>query len=199
LQKRFKKFPQTYLVERYLLHFKNEKYLPENCRELARKGRDLVSDMDVSVRLARVATKFIEFDVAAEKEVINSLVKRLSSIWDIDNIRHVVEEHVTKDKGIEDGIFYFNNERFWECHEAFEGVWKQCYGREKELIQGIILVAVAFAHQQENEESIGIGMLGRALEKLGTSPSMYHSIDIDRIRKYVIEMQTVNKLTRFEI
>lgn len=199
MQKRFKKFPQTYLVERYLLHFKNEKYLPENCRELARKGRDLVSDMDVSVRLARVATKFIEFDVAAEKEVINSLVKRLSSIWDIDNIRHVVEEHVTKDKGIEDGIFYFNNERFWECHEAFEGVWKQCYGREKELIQGIILVAVAFAHQQENEESIGIGMLGRALEKLGTSPSMYHSIDIDRIRKYVIEMQTVNKLTRFEI
>lgn len=199
MQKRFKKFPQTYLVERYLLHFKNEKYLPENCRELARKGRDLVSDMGVSVRLARVATKFIEFDVAAEKEVIDSLVKRLSSIWDIDNIRHVVEEHITKDKGIEDGIFYFNNERFWECHEAFEGVWKQCYGREKELIQGIILVAVAFAHQQENEESIGIGMLSRALEKLGTSPSMYHSIDIDRIRKHVIEMQTVNKLTRFEI
>lgn len=186
-------------MERYLLHFKNEKYLPQNCRDLARKGRDLVSDMNVSVRLARVATKFIELDIAAEKEDLDTLVKRLSPIGEVDNVRHVVEEHITKDQGIEDGVFYYNNERFWECHEAFEGVWKQCYGREKELVQGIILVAVAFAHQQENEESIGIGMLSRALEKLGTSPSMYHSIDVDKIRKHVIEMQKANKLTRFEI
>jgi len=186
-------------VERYLLHFKNEKYLPENCRELAYRARDLVSDMNVSVRLARVASKFIEFDVASEKEDLDPLVERLSPIGEIDNVRHVVEEHMEKDKGIQDGIFYYNNERFWECHEAFEGVWNQCYGREKELVQGIILVAVAFAHEQENEESIGIGMLGRALEKLGTSPSMYYSIDVDRIRKKAVEMQQVKKLTRFEI
>lgn len=186
-------------MERYLLHFKNEKYLPENCRELAYKARDLASDMNVSVRLARVASKFIEFDVASEKEDLDPLVEILSPIGEIDNVRHVVEEHLEKDKGIKDGIFYYNNERFWECHEAFEGVWNQCYGREKELVQGIILVAVAFAHEQENEESIGIGMLGRALEKLGTSPSMYYSIDVDRIRKKTIEMQQVKKLTRFEI
>lgn len=186
-------------MERYLLHFKNEKYLPENCRELAYKARDLASDMNVSVRLARVASKFIEFDVASEKEDLDPLVEILSPIGEIDNVRHVVEEHMEKDKGIKDGIFYYNNERFWECHEAFEGVWNQCYGREKELVQGIILVAVAFAHEQENEESIGIGMLGRALEKLGTSPSMYYSIDVDRIRKKTIEMQQVKKLTRFEI
>jgi predicted metal-dependent hydrolase len=186
-------------MERYLLHFKNEKYLPKNCRELAYKARDLVSEMNVSVRLARVATKFIEFDVASEKEDLDSLVDRLSSIGDIDNVRHVVEEHIDKDQGVLDGIFYFNNERFWECHEAFEGVWNQCDGREKELVQGIILVAVAFAHEQENEESIGIGMLSRALDKLGTSPSVYHSIDVDRIRKNAVDMQHENKLTRFEI
>jgi len=186
-------------VERYLLHFKNEKYLPQNSRELVHKARDLVSDMNVSVRLARVATKFIEFDVAAEKVDLDTLVEKLSPIGEIDNVRHVVEEHLDKNKGLEDGIFYFNNERFWECHEAFEGVWNQCYGREKELVQGIILVAVAFAHEQENEESIGIGILKRALDKLGTSPSMYHSINVDRIRKNAVDMQQANNLTRFEI
>ena len=186
-------------MERYLLHFKNESYLPHNCRELAYKARDLASDMNVSVRLARVASKFIEFDVAAEKEDLDTFVETLSPIGTIDNVRHVVEEHIDKEQGIIDGIFYFNNERFWECHEAFEGVWNQCYGREKELVQGIILVAVAFAHEQENEESIGIGMLSRALEKLGTSPSEYHSIDVDRIRANSVEMQQANKLTRFEI
>jgi len=186
-------------VERYLLHFKNETYSPQDCRELSHRARDLASDMNVSVRLARVATKFIEFDVAAEKADLDTLVEKLSPIGEIDNIRHVVEEHLDKDKGLEDGIFYFNNERFWECHEAFEGVWKQCYGREKELVQGIILLAVAFAHSQKNDYLIGIGMLGRALEKLGNSPTIYHNIDVDRIRTKIAEMQKSNTLVIFEI
>jgi hypothetical protein len=58
---------------------------------------------------------------------------------------------------------------------------------------------VAFAHAQKNEDSIGIGMLQRALEKLGDSPSAYSTIDIDRIRKKIKEMQEENKLTIFEI
>ena len=182
-----------------MLHFKNEKHTPKDSRELVYKARDLVSEMNVSVRLARVATKFIEFDVAAEKDDLDALVEKLAPIGTIDNIRHVVEEEIDKEQGLKDGIFYFNNERFWECHEAFEGVWKQCFGREKEMLQGIILVAVAFAHAQENDERIGIGMLGRALGKLGTSPSEYHSIDVDRIRTKSVEMQQANALTIFEI
>jgi hypothetical protein len=155
--------------------------------------------MNVSVRLARVATKFIEFDVAAEKADLDPLVEKLSPIGEIDNVRHVVEEHLDKDKGLEDGIFYFNNERFWECHEALEGVWKKCYGREKDMVQGIILLAVAFAHSQKNDYSIGLGMLSRVLEKLGNSPAMYNKIDVDMIRSNIIDMQKSNTLTRFEI
>ncbi len=60
-------------------------------------------------------------------------------------------------------------------------------------------MAVAFAHAQRDELSIGIGMLSRALEKLGTSPSMYHSIDIDRMRAKAVQMQQENNLTTFEI
>ena len=186
-------------MERYLLHFKNEKYTPEHSREVVYKARDLASDMNVSVRLARIASKFVEFDVAVEKEDLDMLVEKLSPIGVIDNIRHVVEEEIDKEQGIKDGIFYFNNERFWECHEALEGAWKQCFGREKEMVQGIILVAVAFAHAQENDSKIGIGMLSRALEKLGTSPSMYYSIDVDRIRNKAVQMQQANSLTMFEI
>jgi hypothetical protein len=186
-------------MERYMLHFKNTKYGPEHSREIINKARDLASDLDVSVRVARIARKFVEIDVGVEKEDLNILVEKLSPIGTIDNIRHVFEEEIEKEQGITDGIFYFNNERFWESHESFEGVWKQCFGREKEILQGIILFAVAFAHAQEDELSIGIGMLHRILEKLGTSPSMYHSIDIDRIRNKATEMQQANNLTIFEI
>jgi hypothetical protein len=186
-------------MERYMLHFKNKGYGPEHSREIINKARDLTSDMNVSVRVCRIATKFVEFDVGVEKEDLDTLVEKLSSIGPIDNIRHVIEEEIDKDQGVTDGIFYFNNERFWECHEAFEGSWKKSFGREKEIIQGILLFAVAFAHAQEDELSIGIGMLSRVLEKLGTSPSMYHSIDVDRIRNKAVEMQQANNLTMFEI
>ena len=182
-----------------MLHLKNTKYGPEHSREVVYKARDLASDMDVSIRVARIARKFVELDVSVEPSDLDSLIKKLAPIGPVDNIRHVVEEEIDKEQGIKDGIFYFNNERFWESHEAFECVWKKCFGREKELVQGIILVAVAFAHAQKDELSIGVGMLSRALEKLGTSPSMYHSIDVDRIRKKAIEMQQANELTIFEI
>ena len=182
-----------------MLHFKNTKYGPEHSREIIYKARDLTSDLDVSVRVARISKKFVEIDVGVEKGDLDILVEKLSPIGPIDNIRHVFEEEIEKEQGITDGVFYFNNERFWESHEAFEGVWKQCFGREKEILQGIILFAVAFAHAQEDELSIGIGMLHRVLDKLGTSPSMYHSIDIDRIRNKATEMQQANNLTIFEI
>ncbi len=182
-----------------MLHFKNTKYGPEHSREIIYNARDLTSDLDVSVRVARISKKFVEIDVGVEKGDLDTLVEKLSPIGPIDNIRHVFEEEIEKEQGITDGIFYFNNERFWESHEAFEGVGKQCFGREKEILQGIILFAVAFAHAQEDELSIGIGMLQRVLEKLGTSPSMYHSIDIDRIRNKATEMQQANDLTIFEI
>lgn len=186
-------------MERYLIHLKNEKFVPINSREILYRARDLIGGTDAHIRLCRVATAFIEFDVAIETKDVDELVDKLSPIGNLDNIRHVVEEEIEIDQGIKDGIFYFNSERFWECHEAFEGVWKQCFGREKELVQGIILVAVAYAHAQENELSIGVAMLTRALEKLGISPSMYHSIDVERIRKKSIEMQKINDLVLFEI
>lgn len=182
-----------------MLHLKNKGYFPKNSQELVHKARDLCSDMNASVRVARVASEFVELDVSVDKDKIEFLVEKLSPIGSLDNARHVFEEEITKEEGIKDGIFYFNNERFWESHEAFEGVWKKCVGREKELVQGIILLAVAFAHAQKNETSIGIGMLKRSLEKLGSSPSKYTTIDVDRIREKIKEMQQKNMLTIFEI
>ena len=182
-----------------MIHLKNENYGPQNSREVVYRARDLASNMNVSIRVVRIATKFVELDVSVKKEELETLLEKLTPIGVVDNIRHVFEEEIQKEQGILDGIFYFNNERFWESHEAFEGVWKKCYGREKELVQGIILLAVAFAHAQRDELSIGIGMLKRTLEKLGSSPSEYHSINVDRIREKTINMQKTRTLTLFEI
>jgi len=199
MKKKFKKSPQMNYMERYMLHLKNNGYLPLNSRELVHRARELCSDIGASIRVARVASKFVEFDVSVEKEKFDSVVEKLSSIGKLDNARHVVEEEIEQEQGIKDGIFYFNNERFWEAHEAWEGVWKKCNGQEKEVIQGIILVAVAFAHSQKNNNSVGLGMFGRALEKIGDFTGMYHNIDVDRIRKLITHMRKTGEITRFQV
>jgi len=193
------KFQLNPHMERYMIHLTNNGYSPMHSSDLVHRARDLCSDMHASIRVARVANKFLEFDVSINPDDLDLLIGKLNPIGKLDNTRHVVEEKIEKEEGIKDGIFYFNNERFWESHESLEGVWKKCYGKEKELVQGIILLAVAFAHRQKNESSIGIGMLGRALEKLGDSPAMYGKIDVDRIRNKIKEMQTTKNLAIFEI
>ena len=187
-------------MERYMLHLKNaSNYGPKDSRRIVYRARGLATQVGSAVRVARIATDFIELDVSVDPDRLNDLVKRLEPIGTIDNIRHVTVEELGKEQGIRDGIFYFNSERFWESHEAFEGVWKDCFGREKELVQGIILVAVAFAHGQRNENETGVRMLKRALEKLGTSPSKYHNIDVDEIRNNAIQMRTQKQLQLFKI
>ena len=182
-----------------MIHLKNNVYIPIHSSNLVHRARELCSDMDASIRVARVASKFVELDVSVNPDDLDVLIGKLSPIGELDNTRHVVEEKIEKEEGIKDGIFYFNNERFWESHESLEGVWKKCYGKEKDLVQGIILLAVAFAHRQKDENGIGVGMLGRALEKLGDSPAMYGNIDVDKIRNKIKEMQKTKDLTIFEI
>ena len=186
-------------MARYMLHLQNNGYSPSNSRSLVHQARDLCSLIKASIRVARVATNFVEFDVDVDEDKLDIVVEKLSPIGSLVNARHVVEEEIEKEQGIKDGIFYFNNERFWESHESLEGVWKKCSGKEKELVQGLILVAVAFAHSQKNDDTIGLGVLERALEKLGNTDDEYHNIDVERIRNKVKEMKNNNKLTLFQI
>ena len=186
-------------MERYMIHLQNQKYIPRNSRDVVHKARELCRGMVASIRVCRIASKFVELDVSVAKEDFDSIVDRLEPIGKLDNVRHVVEEEISKDDGIRDGIFYYNHERFWEAHEAWEGVWKKCKGREKLLVQGLILLAVSFAHCQKDDDLIGLGMLDRAEEKIGDYSGSYHGINIDRIKDKIAEMKENRKLVRFEV
>ncbi len=182
-----------------MLHLQNNGYLPINSPDLVNQARKLCSDIGASVRVARVASKFVENDVTVEKQNFEAVVEMFRPIAKLDNGRHVVEEEIEKEDAIKDGIFYFNNERLWESHESWEGVWKKCYGKEKEVIQGIILVAAAFAHSQKNDDGIALGIFGRALEKIGDFSGTYNNIDVERIQRKITELRQTKELTIFQI
>lgn len=182
-----------------MLHLKNKNYVPNDSRKLLLKARNLCSKMDMIIRDCRVSSKYIEFDVSVDKSKIDALVSKLVSIGQLDNAKHVVEEKIEKQKAIKEGIFYFNNERFWECHEVLEGVWKNCFEGEKDLVQGIILVAAALVHFQKAEEAICLSILSRALEKLAKSSGTYHDIDVDKLRSQVAQIKNSGKISIFSI
>jgi uncharacterized protein len=46
-----------------------------------------------------------------------------------------------------EGIDHFNAARFFEAHEAWETVWRSTTPEPKELLQGLIQVAVGMVHQ----------------------------------------------------
>lgn len=182
-----------------MLHLKNSGYNPTDSNKLLSEARNLSAGLNVIIRDTRVSNKYVEYDISISKEQLDELVKRLQPIASLDHAKLVVEEQLEKAEAIRKGIFYFNNERYWECHEVLEGVWKKCYEGEKDLVQGLILVAAALVHYQKNENDICISILDRALKKLTNTSGNYNNIDIDSLRNKIEEIRKTKKITTFAI
>ena len=183
-----------------MLHLKNSSNLNRKmAKDILRESRRLASGMDLILRDCRISKKYVELDTSIPQPNLEQLIEKLSPIGPLDHAKHVVEEIVEKEQAISDGISYFNNERFWECHEILEGVWKNCTGVEKLLIQGLILVAAGLVHYQKDEDEICISIFNRAMTKLENSNGEYHNIDIDKIKNTVTEMINSKDVSSFLI
>ena len=183
-----------------MLHLKNSSDLNRKmAKDILRQSRRLASGMDLTLRDCRISKKYVELDTSVLESNLDELIDKLSSIGPLDHAKHVVEEIFEKEDAISEGISYFNNERFWECHEILEGVWKNCDGDEKFLVQGLILVAAGLVHYQKDEDEICISIFNRALTKLENASGQYHDIDIDKIKKTISEMISSKDVSSFLI
>ncbi len=182
-----------------MIHLKNSGYLPRDAKKLLSQADKLVSGMHAIVRDVRVSSRYLEFDISISKEHLDILVEKLETIGPLDDARHLIEEEMEKEEAVEKGREYFNYERFWECHETLEGVWKKIYEGEKDLVQGIILVAAAFVHYQKNENEICFSILKRAMEKFGNASGKYYNIDVDVLKNKVSEIINSGKIATFMI
>jgi uncharacterized protein len=182
-----------------MIHLKNSGYLPHDALMLLKKADNLTSELDVIVRDTRVSKKYLEFDVSIPQEQLELLVEKLEPIGKLDEARHILEENMGKEEALEKAKFYFNHERFWECHEALEGVWKKIYSGEKDLVQGMILVAAALVHYQKYENEICLSILRRAMEKLRGATGNYHDIDIDEFKRKTSAIIKTGKIATFTV
>jgi len=104
-----------------------------------------------------------------------------------------------KEEILEEARGYFNSERYWECHEVLESVWRPAKGEEKSLVQAIILVCAALVHEQMGEREVALGIYRRALPQIAWREREYHAIDVPRLRREVERSLDRGELPPFRI
>ncbi len=80
-----------------------------------------------------------------------------------------------------EGIELFNAGRFFECHEAWEEVWKKARGEEKVFVQGMIQMAVAILHAQRGNARGARSVWNKARNKLRSVPVDHRGLALDRL------------------
>ena len=187
------------MVKRYFIHLQNKEYTPKDATVLLERARKLAQD--IIVRDSRVSKKYIEFDTSIPDSMdIDYLVSRLQKISPLASFEHIVEKEMPKDDAIRHAVELFNEEKYWGTHEALEAVWKATpKGSERDLINGIILVAAAFVHDLKDERDVCLSMLGRAVKKLDGASGTYHGIDVDRLVRLVDRILQTRRIERFTI
>jgi uncharacterized protein len=82
----------------------------------------------------------------------------------------------------EHGIDLFNEGRFFECHEAWEEIWKRSHGEVKLFYQGLIQAAVAILHAQRGNLDGASSLYEKASAKLDTIPHEHLGLAIGELR-----------------
>lgn len=64
------------------------------------------------------------------------------------------------------GVNQFNKQEFFECHETLERIWLNQKGETKELLQGLIQLAVGYHHMLKGNSKGTLKLLKRGLMRV---------------------------------
>jgi predicted metal-dependent hydrolase len=93
---------------------------------------------------------------------LNSVKKPFNDISNRQNNRLSDEDR----KLFFEGISQFNERKFFQCHETLEKIWLKQKGSEKEALQALIQLAVAYHHFLKGNRAGALKLLNRALPRL---------------------------------
>jgi len=81
------------------------------------------------------------------------------------------------------GIAFFNQELFFECHEALEEAWLDASGEQKTFLQGLIQLAVALHHLRRENLNGAARLLAAGVEKLTPFCPQHEGVQVGRLLK----------------
>lgn len=201
-------------MHRYLVRLENSQAcIPRDAISLLIELRKSSSEFGSVVKNLRVTEKAIEFDLyvsdtEAKRRTIAKLETQFGRVLSERDLQSTEEAPQQQRLSIEDkmqilrqSVEMFNEQRYWECHETLEQMWRrEPRGPEKDVQQGLILAASALVHFEKNEQDVCLGMIPRTLQKLEKWPDkMYHFVDIDHLKEELRNMEKNRVIRPFKL
>ena len=93
----------------------------------------------------------------------------------------------TETKIFEDSFFnalnLFNNQKWYEAHDAFENIWNTLDGDERQVIQGILQVSVSQFHLSKGNVNGATILLGEGLGRIKYRADINLGLDLESFCK----------------
>ena len=80
---------------------------------------------------------------------------------------------------LQEAIDLFNNQKWYEAHDAFEEIWNYVDGDERQVIQGILQVSVSQFHLSKGNLNGATILLGEGLGRIKTRTNINIGVDLE--------------------
>ena len=81
-------------------------------------------------------------------------------------------------ESLKEAINLFNNQKWYEAHDAFEDIWNDLVGDERQIVQGILQVSVSQFHLNKGNLNGAMILLGEGLGRIRNRSSEDLEIDL---------------------
>jgi hypothetical protein len=89
------------------------------------------------------------------------------------------------------GIELFNTGQYFECHEAFEEIWRSTTPEPRDLFQGLIQVAVGLHHfHVRGNRLVAQRVLAKGRRRLARLLPANHGVDLQDLVRKAVEWET---------
>ena len=183
---------------RFLIRFANLGHEPSDCEKITREFRDALQNQDCQVGNFRVSKIAVEFDLFIEQfedldRILSIIDLRVEQILTVKKLNG--ENCKEFEENFTSSLQLYEAERFCEVHEVLESIWMKVHGKEKELLHGLILGAIALVHLQKDRKDRYFSILQRAFPLLEGAKN-YRGLDVKKMRKEVEKIVVKKEILR---
>ena len=89
------------------------------------------------------------------------------------------------DQRFEKALKLFNSKEWYPAHDAFEELWHETNGPERNTIQGILQIAVAQVHLESGNKNGATILFGEAYGRLNRLGSPDLGLDIEKLSECI--------------
>ena len=84
-------------------------------------------------------------------------------------------------ESLQEAVDLFNNQKWYEAHDAFEDIWNDLVGEERQIVQGILQVSVSQFHLNKGNLNGAMILIGEGLGRIRNRASEDLEIDLKQL------------------